>query len=310
MLCKVQAWNVRVDSSVGTETNTDENLSQHSVNSDEEVINWNQWQAPITCKIQNEREKTMSENKNMSAIDQAIAAAKARKAAKEAANGGAPSTSTGESDSASAQTVAPSKKEKPVKEKKEKKPAVDEAARAAKKAQIEADRAARKAKKESEREAKKAEKEASKKPAHMVKVLKAGEKLPALDNAAITLFNEATTCLSQAQLAALAMHIQFFNRVKATERALNTRLEEGMAVTIVGGDPRYVGKTGTLSKVQRIRCYVELDSEDREVYCFTSDVTPRAEEETEESSEEEDMSVSDEAKTPEPEAEQSTGTEN
>jgi hypothetical protein len=244
----------------------------------------------------------MNENKNMSAIDQAIAAAKARKAAKEAANGASPSTESSEQ-------VASTKKEKPVKEKKEKKSAVDEAARAAKKAQIEADRAARKAKKEAEREAKKAEKAASKKPAHMVKVLKAGEKLPTLDDAALTLFNEATRCLSQAQLAALAMHIQFFNRVKATERALNVRLEEGMAVTIVGGDPRYVGKTGTLNKVQRIRCYVALDDDDREVYCFTSDVALRTEE-TEESSKEEDTSVSDEAETPEPEAEQSTGTEN
>jgi hypothetical protein len=39
ILCKVLSWNDKVDSSVGTETNTDENSSSLSVNSDEEMIN-------------------------------------------------------------------------------------------------------------------------------------------------------------------------------------------------------------------------------------------------------------------------------
>lgn len=196
-------------------------------------------------------------------IDAAIKAAEARKAAKAAAGG---------------EVTKAAKPSKPAKGDKVEKPAkaakADDAERAAKKAQIEADRAERKAKKEAERAAKVAEKAANRKPAHMSKVEKAAEKLPVLAETAQVLFGDATANLSRDQVAALALHLQHFNRVKATERALNTKIEAGMTVRIVGGDPRYVGKVGTIEKAQRIRCYVEVDGLTKPVYCFTSDVEP------------------------------------
>lgn len=224
-------------------------------------------------------------------IDAAIKAAEARKAAKAA--GGA------------TEKVA-AKPSKPAKGDKAEKPAkalkADEAERAAKKAQIEKDREERKAKKELERAAKAAEKLAARKPAHMSKVEKAAEKLPVLAETAQVLFGDATANLSRDQITALALHLQHFNRVKATERALNTKIEAGMTVRIVGGDPRYVGMVGTIEKAQRIRCYVEVDGLAKSVYCFTSDVE-LCEEETETVDEDVEREAIQE------ESQESTGTE-
>ena len=90
-------------------------------------------------------------------------------------------------------------------------------------------------------------------------------------------FNEVTTNFSAEQITALALHLQHFNRVKATERALNQKIEAGMSVRIIGGDPKYIGMTGTVSKAQRIRCYVEVPGIKKPVYLFTSDVEPSRE---------------------------------
>jgi hypothetical protein len=46
----------------------------------------------------------------------------------------------------------------------------------------------------------------------------------------------------------------------------------GQVVRITGGDPKFIGLTGALERVQRIRCYVRVPSNGRLVYCFTSDV--------------------------------------
>lgn len=191
-------------------------------------------------------------DQSISAIDKALANAQARKAAKSA------------SGEASA-TAAP-------KEPKAEKPRMTDEEKAAKLAARETERAAKKAERDVARAAKLAERNASKSPAHMKKVQKAAEKLSALGQAAELLFNEATANLSAAELASLATHIQHFNRVKATERALNQELTVGQTVNIVGGDPRFIGKSGTLSKVQRIRCYVDVEGINKPVYLFTSDV--------------------------------------
>ena len=126
-----------------------------------------------------------------------------------------------------------------------------------------------------ERDAKKAEKaEAAKNKGtpHMSKVLKAAEKLPALTVDANAIFTDVTTNFTRAQVAALAEHLMHFNRVQATNRALDKKIAVGDRVTIIGGPAKYLGKTGTISKSQRIRCYVTLDDSDKEAYCFTSDV--------------------------------------
>jgi hypothetical protein len=52
----------------------------------------------------------------------------------------------------------------------------------------------------------------------------------------------------------------------------SNKVEAGNTVTIISGDARYVGKTGTVSKAQRIRCYVEIPGVSKPVYLFTSDV--------------------------------------
>jgi len=207
----------------------------------------------------------MSENKDtkltdqtVSNIDKAIAAAKNRKATKVAA--GTTATADGTAPAATP------------KEPKAAKPKMSDEDKAAKLAARETERAAKKAERDTARAAKLAERNASRSPAHMKKVLKAAEKLTALSTAAELIFNEATANLPGAELAALATHIQHHNRVQATNRALNQNLEVGQSVRITGGDPSFIGKSGTLAKVQRIRCYVTVEGLNKPVYLFTSDV--------------------------------------
>jgi len=196
-------------------------------------------------------------DQTVSAIDKALQAAKNRKATK---------TAAGTAEGTTAAVTTP-------KAPKEAKPKMSDEDKAAKLALRETERAAKKAERDTARAAKIAERNASRSPAHMKKVQKAAEKLTALGSSAELIFNEATANLPGAELAALATHIQHFNRVKATERALNQNLEVGQSVNIVGGDPRFIGKSGTLAKVQRIRCYVTVEGLNKPVYLFTSDVS-------------------------------------
>ena len=181
---------------------------------------------------------------DVSKIDAAIADAKARKAARKSSD-----SETGE--------------------KKTKLSAEEKAARDQAKEQ---ERSAKKAEREAARAAKRAEREQGRKPAHMSKVEKAAARLPSLAQAAQEAFNSATVNLSADQVSALAAHLSHFNRVRATERALGQKVEAGDSVRIVGGEARFVGKTGTVSKAQRIRCYVEIEGFKKPVYLFTSDV--------------------------------------
>jgi hypothetical protein len=140
------------------------------------------------------------------------------------------------------------------------------------KAEREASMSTRKAEREARKAAKAAE-EADKRPVHMAKVVRAASKLPQLSTDASDAFAALTTKLATDQIAALALHLQHHNRVAATQNALAVRMTTGTAVRIVGGDPRFIGKTGVVSKAQRIRCYVAVDGVAKPVYCFTSDVS-------------------------------------
>jgi len=188
---------------------------------------------------------TQTLDTKFSAIDKALAAAKARKAAKE----GLPQDAASDVPKAKVKMTAEEKADKL-------------ALRAQKQAQLKAEREARKASKASQ----------TKGPAHMKKIDRAASKLPELNDQLQLLFNEATTNFSAAQITALSLHLQHFNRVKATERALSQKIEAGQQVRIIGGDPKFIGLTGTVSKAQRIRCYVSIPGMKRDVYCFTSDV--------------------------------------
>lgn len=193
----------------------------------------------------------------ISDIDKALAAAKARKKAKE--NGTAVEGST----NTATEPTAP---------KEPKRPRLSDTEKEERATKLATERAERKTARDAARTEKIAARTASKQPAHMKKVEKAAEKLTALGQAAELLFSEATTNLTASELAALATHIQHFNRVKATERALDQTIEAGQTVKIVGGDPRFIGKTGTVSKAQRIRCYVTVEGFKKDAYLFTSDV--------------------------------------
>lgn len=195
---------------------------------------------------------TTQENLNtkLSAIDKALAAAQARKAAKEG-------TSSPAADS------SPGMKQPKMK--------LDEATKIAMKAAREAERALRKQQRDAAREEKRSARTSSK-PAHMKKVERAASKLPEMNEQLQLLFNEATTNFSAAQITALALHLQHFNRVKATERAVSQKVELGQTVRIVGGDPKFIGMTGTVSLARRIRCFVDVPGFKKPAYCFTSDV--------------------------------------
>lgn len=188
-------------------------------------------------------------NTKLSAIDKALAAAQARKAMKE-----------GLSEAA------------PVKTPKVK---VDDATKAAAKLAKDAERQAKKEQRDAERKAKREARAVARtnsKPAHMKKVEKAGSMIPAMNDQMQLLFNEATANFSAAEITALALHLQHFNRVKATERALNQKVELGQTVRIVGGEPKFIGMEGKVSLARRIRCFVEVAGFKKPVYCFTSDV--------------------------------------
>lgn len=186
-------------------------------------------------------------------IDAALAASKARKEAKQAKQASETGTDTAPIEAAKRRIKTP-----------------DE--RAADLAEIERQRKERKDKRETERTEKAQKAADAKGPAHMKKVEKAAERLGALSERAQAIF-DATIGLSAAERTALAAYLQHHNRVEATSASLQAKLEAGQRVKITGGsDPRLIGKEGTLAKVSRIRCYVEIEGQPKPAYLFTSDV--------------------------------------
>lgn len=205
-----------------------------------------------------DKKDTKLTDEGMTEIDRALAAARARKATKAAAG--------------TTEEKAPRAPKAPKAATEPKRPRLTEEQKAQRQAAAEAARTARSAARAEARAAKLAERNASRQPAHMRKVQKAAERLGALGSAAQLLFNEATANLTGAELATFAAHIQHHNRVQATQRALGQKIEAGMQVGIVGGDPRFIGKSGTVTKAQRIRCYVQVEGVAKPIYLFTSDV--------------------------------------
>lgn len=188
-------------------------------------------------------------DQNVSEIDKALNAAKARKAQKG-------------SNAVPATPKAPSEP---------KRARLTDEEKASRQATKDADRASRKATRAAVRAAKLAERTAGKSPAHLRKVMKAGERLPMLTEQAQLIFNEATASLPAVSLAALALHIMHFNRANSTKRALDQKLVIGQAVRIVGGESRFIGQTGTVAKSQRIRAYIDVPGVKKPVYVFTAD---------------------------------------
>lgn len=190
-------------------------------------------------------------NVNISAIDRALAAAKARKAASEdGVDGGMKPNAA-----LSSQSVTPEE-------------------RAAEKAAKEADRAHRKAARETERAVRRQAKEAakaSKKPAHMKKVERALSRLPSLSEATQILFSEITCNLSAQQIDALSQHLQHHNRFMATVNSAEANpFPVGTTVRVTGGDPKFIGMVGSVVKSRRLRTKVQVPGMEKLVYIFTS----------------------------------------
>lgn len=202
--------------------------------------------------------KPNTKSVNVSAIDRALAAAKARKALKEGLSDAAP---------------MPRKAEKTD-------PKPDAAEKAAAKAEKEAQKAAKKAERDAARAARKAAKAAEKgdkKPAHMKKVERALSKLPSLSEPTQLIFNEATCNLSAQQLDALAQHILHHNRQMATVNAMkSTMLRIGDTVRITGGDPKFIGMVGKVVKSRQLRAKVQVPGVEKLVYIFTGQAEPAA----------------------------------
>lgn len=190
-------------------------------------------------------------NVNISAIDRALTAAKARKAVKES----------------SEHVPMPGKAEK----------AHDKAALALSKSSALAERTAAKeaarnvrSAERAEARAKKATEKSDKKPSHMKKVERALSKLPKLNDATQLSFNEIICNIDASQINALALHLQHHNRQMSTTNAINSMmLTIGATVLITGGDPKFVGQVGQVVKSRQLRAKIKIPGQEKLVYIFT-----------------------------------------
>lgn len=225
----------------------------------------------------------MTETK-LSAIEKALAAAKARKAAKEAAGlteeTPAPKAKKEPKPKAEKPTKAPKAAKEPkaktVDPTKEAAKAERLAAKAAKMAELEAQRAERKAAREAakaEREATRAAAKSAPGSAHMKKVEKARAKLLPLSSEAELLYSEIIGNFGGPMVNAIAEHLKLHVRMSATKRATEgAALPIGTTVRIINGDAKYLNMVGTVVKSQKLRSFVKVEGVRKDVYVFTADL--------------------------------------
>jgi 3D (Asp-Asp-Asp) domain-containing protein len=218
---------------------------------------------------------TTDNTKQLSAIERALAAVRARKAAKGESDEAPTVVATPKTRglTATAKVVAAEKKEDVARRKAEASAELDRI-KAERRAQREADRTAKAAERAEEREARAAEKGNTRSSAHMKKIETARSKLPSLEAHAANIFADATSNLTTTQLEALAVHLQFHNRLAATTAAPTKPIPVGTQVTIVGGEHRFVGKVGTVVKSQKLRSFVSIPGSKRDHYTFTAYLKP------------------------------------
>lgn len=124
----------------------------------------------------------------------------------------------------------------------------------------------------------KKEKPARTTPADMSKVNKVAAQLPPLSPDAQLLFNAANN-MSTADINSLVSHLNISIRRRGVQAVAQgstgpSSLKVGDRVTIRSGPPRFIGQSGVVSKVQRIRCYVRLDGRNKDDYFFIADTSP------------------------------------
>ena len=140
----------------------------------------------------------------------------------------------------------------------------------------------------------KKERPARETPAHMPKVEKQAASLPQMSQDVQTL-HAAAINLSTADILAFVAHLNIAVRRRGVQQAaaLNAQSKDNPSKQLVPGarvkivtsqNTRFIGLEGTVTKVQRIRCYVALDGREYSVkedgkgnkftgdYFFTSDV--------------------------------------
>lgn len=121
----------------------------------------------------------------------------------------------------------------------------------------------------------KKEKPARLTPAHMSKVDKVANLLPQLSTDASVLFTAANN-MASADICALVAHLNIAIRkrgIVSSASSTSGKLSVGDQVRIRSSqtNPRFIGMTGTVAKVQRIRCYVRLEGRDKDDYFFITD---------------------------------------
>ena len=205
----------------------------------------------------------MHSNVNISAIDSALIAAKARKAMRDSLK-----------DSSTADDVV----------KVTKKRSSDQSVKAADDAQKRVQKDLQKAEREAarqvrevdraaarvQREALKASAKVGKAPSHMKKVERALSKLPVINADVQLILSEAIGSLSAQQLDALAQHISHHNRAAATMTAMKSVvLRIGDTVRITAGEPKFIGMTGIVVKSRQLRAKIQVPGIEKLVYIFT-----------------------------------------
>jgi len=191
----------------------------------------------------------MSDSKMMSGIDTALAAAKARKAMKESAG-----ILVGTAQVKSPRAIDPAKEIERA------------AAKAIKFVEREERRAAREALKEARGD------KPTKGPAHMKKVQRALSKLPSLNETAAEEFKSLVANFGVYELEKFALHLQHYSRTQKTiQAAQGERLPLGASVTIIGGEPRFIGLQGKVIHAQKLRAKVAVDGLKKPVYIYTGE---------------------------------------
>jgi len=209
---------------------------------------------------------------HLSAIDKALAAAKARKEAKASVT---PDT-TDEAPAKAPKAKAPKAPKEPTPKVKKlisaERLAAKELREQARRA-VELERAARKAARADKKAARLAALVERGTP-HLKKVNNARAKLPKMNGSVQESYDELVSNFAAGQLEALAAHLALAAREKKTvAAACAVRLPLGATVTVTGGDPRWIGKVGTVVHSQPLRAKVQVPGMERLVYIYNGEAS-------------------------------------
>lgn len=135
-----------------------------------------------------------------------------------------------------------------------------------------ANKAAEKAEKARVREEKRAAKAAATPGKHTAKLMRVKGQLPKLSLPEQKFYDDVVAGCTPDELERIASHLSYHVREEQTKRAVAAVVEVGQTVRIRSGNQRYTGLLGTVSRANRIRCYVNIPNVDKDIYLFTSDV--------------------------------------